>query len=162
MGTLHELGQPEAPEEGLLLGDDAPGDRGGGRLHDGLGEQVPGQGRQEVQAHTARPRALPHQGDLARVASERGDVVLHPLHGHQLVEHAGVAGNILRVEIEKAKRGHSVLYSHTWGHGQSINEEAAREIDLVLYQCVPMSNYFAITLLEFANHENQIHQKIIK
>ena len=40
VGTLHELGQPEAPEEGLLLGDDAPGNGGGGRLHDGLWDSV--------------------------------------------------------------------------------------------------------------------------
>ena len=114
MGTLHELGQPEAPEEALLLRDDPPRDGGGGRLHDGLGEEVTRQRREEMQAHTTRPGALPHQGDLARVPPERRDVVLDPLHGHQLVEHAGIAGHVLRVEIEEAERGDSVLYSNTW------------------------------------------------
>ena len=75
---------------------------------------MPGERGEEVQAHTARPGALPHQGDLARVPAECGDVVLHPLHGHQLVKHPGVPGNILRVEIEEAERGDSVLYSNTW------------------------------------------------
>ena len=114
MRTLHELGQPEAPEEALLLGDDAPGDGGGGRLHDGLGEEVTRERGQEMQADTACSGALPHQGDLARVPPERRDIVLDPLHGHQLVEHAGVPGHVLRVEIEEAERGDSVLYSNTW------------------------------------------------
>ena len=113
MRTLHELGQPESPEERLLLGDDAPGDGGGGWLHDGLGEQVPGERGEEVEADAARPGALPHQGDLARVPAERRDVVFHPLHGHQLVEHPGVAGDVFRVEIEEAERGDAILNSNT-------------------------------------------------
>ena len=113
MGTFHEFCQPEASEERLLLGDDTPGDGGGCGLHDGLGEQVPGERGEEVQADTARPGALPHQGDLARIPAECGDVVLHPLHGHQLVKHPSVPGHILCVKIEEAERGNSVLYSNT-------------------------------------------------
>ena len=113
MGTLHELGESEAPEQGLLLGDDAPGHGGAGRLHDGLAEQVSGERGQEVQTDAAGPCTLPHQRDVGGVATEGGNVILDPLHGHQLVKHARIAGSILRVKIEKSQRGHAILNSNS-------------------------------------------------
>ena len=72
--TLHELGQPEPPHEGLLLGDDAPGHRGRRRLHDGLAEEVAGQRGEQVQAHAARPGTLAHQRDVVRVALDQSEL----------------------------------------------------------------------------------------
>ena len=114
MRTVHQLRESEASDETLLLGDDPPGHGGAGRLHDGLAEEVPGERRQQVEADTAGPGRLSHQGDVVGVPAELGDVVLHPLHGHQLVEHPGVARSVLGVEIEEAEGGDSVLDTNSW------------------------------------------------
>ena len=70
---------------------------------------VPGQGGQEMEADTAGSSTLPHQGDIVRIATKLGNVVLDPLDCHQLVKHTGVTGNILGSEVEEGQGGHSVL-----------------------------------------------------
>ena len=42
--TLHNFSQTQTTQQALLLRDQAPRDQRVGRLHDGLREQVPGQG----------------------------------------------------------------------------------------------------------------------
>ena len=120
VGTVHQLRQSQAPHETLLLGDDAPGHGGAGGLHDGLAEEVPRQRRQEVQTDAAGSSRLSHQGDVVGVTTELGDVVLHPLHGHQLVEHAGIARDVLRVEVEEAEGGDPVLDAHGWNENVKL------------------------------------------
>ena len=51
--TVHQLRQSETSDETLLLGDHPPGHGGAGGLHDGLAEEVPGEGRQQVETDTA-------------------------------------------------------------------------------------------------------------
>ena len=54
VGTLEHFSQPPGPELGLLGREHSPGVRGGGRLHDGLAEQVPRAGRQQVEGRAGR------------------------------------------------------------------------------------------------------------
>ena len=67
-----------------------------------------------MEADTAGSRGLPHQGDVGGVAPEGGDVILDPLHRHQLVEHSRITRNIFGVKIQESKRCHSVLDTNTW------------------------------------------------
>ena len=55
---------------------------------------------------------LAENGDVVGIASKLGNVVTDPRQSHQLIEEAGVAGHVLRVEEQKAQRGHAVLKRH--------------------------------------------------
>ena len=65
--------------------------------------------RREERGDCHAPRALPEQRHVAGVASERGDLALHPLEGGDLVPQTEVRDALLR-EVHEAKRTEAIVH----------------------------------------------------
>ena len=59
-----------------------------------------------------RTGALAEERHVVGITAEGGDVVVHPLQGHHLVEETGVAGHVRRAEVQEAEAGHAILHRH--------------------------------------------------
>ena len=90
----------------------APRHVGRAALHDGARELGAAERRQEVEADAHRAGTLAEQRHVVRVAAEVADVLLHPLHAHQLVEQPRVARRARVVEREEAERADAVADRH--------------------------------------------------
>ena len=55
---------------------------------------------------------LSEDGDPVFVAPKQVNVLVHPLQGEHLVEHAHVAGPLVRVQAEEAQGSQSVVDGH--------------------------------------------------
>ena len=86
-----------------------------GALHDRLVEQPARLGRGHEVSDAQRPGGFAHHGHIVGVASKRGDVVLHPAQGGDLVEQAVVAGDTVSgfgaqfLVREPAERAQSIV-----------------------------------------------------
>ena len=112
-----------------LLGE-PPADLSRGRRGDGLmcpaalgdrpPEQPPGAGHREQRAHAHASGRLAEDGDAPRIASERRDVLPHPLECGDLIEQTEVGGSV--TEVEKALGADAVVDGHADG---AVTGEAA-------------------------------------
>ena len=67
-------------------------------LGDGAPEQPLGTGHGQQRADAHRASRLAKDGDVAGIATEGGDVLLHPLQGGDLVEQAAVGVSVAQIE----------------------------------------------------------------
>ena len=72
-------------------------------------EAALGRRRREERSDRHRPRALPIQRHVARVASKRGDLALHPLEGGDCVPQPKVR-NALLWEVHEAQRTEAIVH----------------------------------------------------
>ena len=70
--------------------------------------------RQEVQGYGYGTRALTEECDIRRVAAERGDVLLHPLHCQLLIQNTVVAGegDVADLASQEPQRADPVIRRH--------------------------------------------------
>jgi len=69
-----------------------------------------GHGEQHADAH--RTGRLTEDGDVGGVAAERGDVLLHPLQGGDLVEQTQVGVAVAVAEVEEALGTETIVQGH--------------------------------------------------
>ena len=114
LSTAQSFAQFQGPFQGDVRGERGPRARGTAAAHDGLVEEVAGDGREHVQGDAGRARGLPEHGDVVGIPSEGLDVVTDPAHRLDLVVHGGVAGDLFGAEVEEAQRADAVLRGHDY------------------------------------------------
>ena len=142
-GEGTELGQRAAPG-GLhhLLPERVVGLGGLGRqhlahaaaaAHHGLGEQPPGDGREDELLDAHGTGALAHDGDVVGIAAKGSDVGTHPLQGRQLIQKGVVAGESGLIsqlgQADKAHGAEPVVDGHS--HAAFGGPDGAVEVFLV-------------------------------